>query len=157
MYKFLANNGQRLAFGVGIFIIAIFFITVFAGLSKFSELPKEQQLDTTIFNFGLSAAIFLTVFTALALVGYGVYQIATDFKNSIKGVIGGLALVGLFVITYITASGEATGEIAKAVEKVGGISPSALKIIGGGITTAGIMTVLTFIAFFGAEIRSFFK
>lgn len=157
MYKFLANNGQRLAFGVGALIIAIFFIIVFAGLNNFSNATKEEQLDTTIFNFGLSAAIFLTVLTAIALVGYGVYQIAIDFKNALKGVIGALALVALFVLAYAMSSSEATGEIAKAVEKVGGISPSALKFIGGGIATAGIMTLLTFLAFFGAEIRSFFK
>jgi hypothetical protein len=43
------------------------------------------------------------------------------------------------------------------VEKVGGVSPGALKFIGGSITTSIIISVIAIAAFVISEIRNFFK
>lgn len=157
MYKFLASNGQRLAFGLGVFIIVVFLVIVNVGMGNFQQLSAEEQVSSNIFNFGLNAAIFLIIATAVAMVGFGLYQVISDFKKSVKGLLGFVALIAIFVIAYATAPGEATGEIAKAVEKVGGISSANLKFIGAGVTTSIIMSLAAFGAFILAEVRNFFK
>ena len=157
LYKFLASNGQRLAFGLGVGIIIISLIIINAGINEFNGLDAAGQLESSIFNFGLSAAIFLIVATAVAMIGFGIYQVLSNFKKSAKGLIGLLGLIAVFVIAYATSSGEATGEIGKAVEKAGGISSSNLKFISAGVTTALIMSAVAFGAFIIAEVRNFFK
>lgn len=157
MYKFLALHGQRLAFGIGTLIIVIFMVIVNLGISDFRELSKEEQINSNIFNFGLNASIFLIVATTLAMVGFGIYQILSNFKTSYKGLIGFGALALVFIIAYVTASGEATGEIAKAVDKVGGISPNELKFISAGVSASIIISIAAFGTFILAEVRNFFK
>lgn len=157
LYKFLATNGQRLAFGLGVLIILIFLVIVNVGIGEFKELDAAGQVESSIFNFGLSAAIFLIIATALAMIGFGIFQLGSNFKKSAKGLIGFMGLIAVFVIAYATSSGEATGEIAKAVEKVGGISSANLKFIGAGVTTSLVMSAAAFGAFIIAEVRNFFK
>jgi len=157
MYKFLALNGQRLAFGIGMFIIVVFLVIVNLGIGDFKELSKEEQINTNIFNFGLNASIFLIVATTLAMVGFGVYHIFSNFKKSMKGLIGFGALALIFIVAYMTSSGEATGEIAKAVDKVGNISSNELKFISAGVTASIIMCIAAFGTFILAEVRNFFK
>jgi|NOAtaT_7_FD_contig_111_67506_length_2793_multi_11_in_0_out_0_3 hypothetical protein len=157
MYKFLASNGQRLAFGIGTLIIVIFLLIVNFKIEEFSGLSKEEQIKSNIFNFGLNASIFLIVATTLAMIGFGIYQIFSNFKKSYKGLIGFGALALIFVVAYMMASGEATGEIAKAVDKVGGISPNELKFISAGVTASIIISIAAFGTFILAEVRNFFK
>lgn len=157
LYKFLASNGQRLAFGLGVLLILVFLVIVNLGINEFNGLDAAGQLESGIFNFGLSSAIFLIIATSLAMVGFGIYQVLSDFKKSSKGLIGFLALIGIFVVAYVTSSGEATGEIGRAVEKAGGISSSNLKFIGAGVTTSIVMSAVAFGAFIIAEVRNFFK
>jgi hypothetical protein len=146
-----------MAFGLGVFIILVFLVIVNLGINEFNGLDAAKQVESNIFNFGLSAAIFLIIATAVAMLGFGVYQVASDFKKSSKGLIGFMALIAVFVIAYVTSSGEATGEIGKAVEKVGGISSGNLKFISAGVTTALVMSLAAFGAFIIAEVRNFFK
>ncbi|MCB9081570.1 MAG: hypothetical protein H6555_07660 [Lewinellaceae bacterium] len=157
MYQFLSKNGQSLAFGLGVLITVIFLLIVMGGLSDFSALSKEEQVTTPIFNFGISAALFLTVATMVAMVVFGVLQVVGDVKGSMKGIIGLLAMVGVFVIAYMASSGTPEGPIKAAVEKVGGISEGAMKFIGGSITTALILVAIAFGAFIVSEVRNFFK
>jgi hypothetical protein len=64
---------------------------------------------------------------------------------------------GVYVATIVAAPGEVTGIMATTVEKVGGVSPFALKFIGGSITTSLIITAIAIIVFVLSEIRNFFK
>ena len=69
MYKFLAKNGQALAFGVGCLITVIFFAIAAGGLEEFSALPIEEQRKTNIFDFGLIADHFPESFVYQAITG----------------------------------------------------------------------------------------
>jgi len=157
MYNFLAKNGSALAFGVGSLITVLFFVFVFLGLDEFSALSLEEQRQTNIFDFGLYASLFLTALSVVLLVLFGVYQVATNFKGSIKGILGFGVLVGIYVVSIVVAPSEVTGVMADTVEKVGGVSPGALKFIGGSITTSLIITVASIVIFAVSEIRNFFK
>lgn len=157
MYKFLAKNGQALAFGVGTLITVIFFVIAAGGLEEFSAQSLEEQRKTNIFDFGLIASLLLTVLSVVLLFFFGVYQVAMNFKESFKGLIALLVLIGGYVATIALAPSEVTGIMANTVEKVGGVSPFALQFIGGSITTSLIMCVIALVVFVLSEIRNFFK
>ena len=53
MYKFLAKHGQMLAFGLGIFVVLLFLIFAWMGLSEFNNMEEEAQTGSNIFNVGL--------------------------------------------------------------------------------------------------------
>ncbi len=157
MYKFLTKNGQALSFGTGLAITVLFLLIATAGLSKFNALPKEEQLSTTIFDFGLMGALALVVVATIATIGFAVLQIASNLRSSLMGILGVVALVVIFLISYATASGEATGAIARAAENAGGLTAGNLKFIGASITTALILLGLAALIFIVSEIRNFFK
>ncbi len=117
----------------------------------------------TIFDFGLMASIALAILATFAMVFFGVYQVATDLKNSMKGLLGLAAMVGVFVITYSMASGEPDSpQIAGAMQKFaesgnGVISPSNLKFIGGSIMTTFILLAAAVGALVITGVRNLFK
>ncbi len=161
MYKFLTKNGQTLAFWLGVLITIIFLATVISNVGEFSTLPEEQQDETTIFNFGLAGAIALTVIAALSMLIFGFYHIASDFRGSIKGIIGLAILLVVFFVSYSMASGEPTPYIQGAIDNFeqGGaeFTTNNLKFISGGISTAVALVAVAAIAFIFAEIRNLFK
>ena len=158
MYKFLVDNGQRLAFGLGLLITVLFLVNVLTGIDEFTALPDEERSTTSIFNLGLTGALVLTVIAAAAMIIFGLYHIASNFRSSAKGLIGVAALVVIFIIAYSTASGEPDpGAVAEAAQKVGGISDGQMKFISGSIMTAMILTGVAAAAFVISELRNFFK
>lgn len=160
MYKFLVNNGQRLAFGLGILVTAIFLFSVLGGLDTFNELPEDDQVTTTIFNAGISGAIALIFIAAAALAIFGLLQVFGNLKASLKGIIGLAVLLAVFFIAYTSANGDVASEIAPiktSIERAGGINPGSLKFIGGAIVTAMVLIGAAFASFVLAEIVNFFK
>ena len=157
LYQILAAHGQRIALGVGLLISVVFLLSVFAGMEEFSQLSKQDSYGTHIFDFGLIGAIFMTVFAIGALVFFGIYQVATHFRQSIKGIIGMGVLIAIFFLLYTTASGEATGPIAATMEKVGGITPGILKFIKAGTTSMLLMILASFLILIAGEIRNALK
>jgi hypothetical protein len=158
MYKFLVNNGQRLGFGVGLLVTVLFLISVMSGLDSFSAMPEDQRVNTGIFDIGIRGALILIVLTAAAIILFGIYQIADNFKSSAKGIIGVAILALIFVVAYSMSSGQPDHTaISEASKKVGGISEGQMKFISGSITTAGILVGVAALAFVVSELRNFFK
>jgi hypothetical protein len=160
MYKFLVANGQRLAFGLGILITAIFLFSVIGGLEQYNELPEEDQITTSIFNAGISGAVILIIVAAAALILFGLFQVLSNLKASLKGILGLAVLLVVFFIAYSSANGDAAAEItpiSNSIERVGGIAPGNLKFIGGAIVTAMVLIGTAFASFILAEIINFFK
>jgi hypothetical protein len=157
MYNFLVKNGQLVAFLLGVVITVVFLISVFSGIGEFNMLAEEEQLSTTIFDFGLKATVVLIIVTAISMLLFGIYQVATNFRSSLKGIIGLVVLIIVFFVTYSAASGEASGAVAEAADKAGGLTPGNLKFISGAITTALILIALAAASFVLSEIRNIFK
>jgi hypothetical protein len=165
MYQFLTKNGQVLAFGVGVVLTLIFLVIAVSGAGNydFGNMTTSEKVAVTIFDFGLWASIILTIVAAVAMVFFGVYQVATDLKNSVKGLIGLVAMVGLFVVTYAMASGEPeTPQLAGSIQKFaesgnGVITPGNLKFIGGSITTSLLMIGIAVAALVITGVRNIFK
>jgi len=157
LYQIMAAHGQRIALAVGLVVCVIFMVSVFAGLEEFSQLSKQDSYGTHIFDFGLVGAIVMTFVAIGALVFFGVYQVATHFRQSIKGIIGTGVIVAAFFVLYATASGEATGAVAATMEKVGGITPGILKFIKAGNTSMLLMILAAFLILVAGEIRNALK
>lgn len=157
MYKLLSKNGQTFGFLLGAVVTGLFLLIMAGGWSKFSALgDSAEKYDTTIFNFGIYASIALIIVGFFLWAFFSIYQMASNPKAAFKGLLGGIALVALFVIAYSTASSEVSGPLAKSVENMG-VGPTGLKLISGGITTSLILTLIAGVAIVGSELRNFFK
>jgi magnesium-transporting ATPase (P-type) len=148
MYNFLIKKGQLVAFGLGLLITLIFLISVFSGVAEFDLLAEEKQGETSIFNPGISGAIVLVVVAAAAMLLFGLFQVFTNLRASLKGLIGLGILVVVFLIGYSTSGNDCNEE---------GMSAAACQLVGGGITTALALAGLAALAFVASEIRNFFK
>ncbi len=161
MYKFLTKNGQAMAFGLGVVITVVFLATVLSNVGEFTALPDDQQQETTIFNFGLYGAIALTIIAAIAMVAFGLFHVATNFKGSIKGILGFAALLVIFFVAYSTASTEVTPYIQGAIENFekGGaeFTDNNLKFISGGIITTLVLVGIAALSFVVSEVSNLFK
>ncbi len=156
MYNFLVRNGQLLAFGVGTLFTVIFLGSVLGGLEGFNALADEERSTTGIFNFGLYASIGLAIFCVIALIGFGLYHIVTDFKSARQGLIGAGILLVLFFIAKAAAPAD-SGEYIQELMREFKVSESASSNISGGIAFTLILMGLAAVAFVFSEIRNFFK
>ena len=157
MYKLLSKNGQTFGFLLGTVVTVLFLLIMAGGWSDFSALgDSAEKYDTTIFNFGIYASIALIIVGFLLWAFFSVYQMASNPKAAVRGLLGGVALIALFVIAYSTASSEVSGPLAKSVENMG-VGPTGLKLISGGIATSLILTLVAGVAILGSELRNFFK
>lgn len=156
MYKFLSKNGQLLAFGLGALLSIIFIVSWLSGNAALQAMPKEEQPTTGIFDAGLLGSAFLFIAAAFAALVFGVLQTATNFKGSLKGIIGVGVLVAVFLVSYATSSVETTGMVADAAKKMG-TSDNTVKLIGAGLNTTIILAIVTLASLVISEIRNFFK
>lgn len=156
MYKFLSRNGTSVAFGLGVSVSVITFIAIFSGLDKFYELPENDRPVTSIFNFGLSASIVLAVVAVLLMVGFGLYQILIHPKGGIRFLLGivGIGLIGFLFYQYSTV--ETSGKVYQWMQQ-GILTPGVSKILNGALWAMIILSVLTLLSLFFAEIRNLFK
>ena len=150
-----------MAFGLGVVITVVFLATVLSNVGEFTALPDDQQQETTIFNFGLYGAIALTIIAAIAMVVFGLFHVATNFKGSIKGILGFAALLVIFFVAYSTASTEVTPYIQGAIENFekGGaeFTDNNLKFISGGIITTLVLVGIAALSFVVSEVSNLFK
>ena len=168
MYSFLNKYGQALAFGIGVLITIVFLASIFSADDTTRELllandKSPEAYETGIFDFGIYISLILTALAFVVAVIFGVTQMASNPKGSIKGIAGLVVLLLILFIGYSMASGEVNDpEIANAIEKFetsqdSEITAGNLKFISGSIVTALVMiglAVLTLIVF---GIRGLFK
>ena len=154
MYNYLARNGQLLAFGLGVVLTAVFLISVFSGLGEFSALAEENRGTTNIFNIGLYASVGLVIIGVLAMLGFSILNVASDFKGSLKGIAGLAAILVVFMIGRSMGSDDTP--IMGAIEEFK-VSEGASATITGAMVTAGVLAAVAALTFAFSEIRNFFK
>ncbi|MBP6185078.1 MAG: hypothetical protein KA479_09070 [Saprospiraceae bacterium] len=156
MYQFLNKYGQVAAFGLGTAITLLFFIQIMSGISTFEGLSKEDQLQTGIFNFGLGASIFLVILCTIAIIGFGIVYMIKNSKESIKGLVPFLVLIGIFLVSYAMAKPATEGPLLAVAQRFE-LTAGQEKFIVAGLSTSLILLFGATIAFIAAEIRNFFK
>jgi len=158
MYQLLSRNGQAFGFLLGAVITGIFLIIMALGWNQFSALGESpERYNSSLFDFGLFISIAMAILGFVLIAGFGIFQMASNPKAAMRGLLGAGAIAAAFFLAYATASTEMPGQIKKAVEGIGGMSETAFKLVGGGITTALILVVFAFVAIIILEIVNFFK
>lgn len=155
MYKFLAKNGQLVAFGAGILITAGFLAGVLGGIDDFMATAEDQRNQSNIFNFGLYAVIALTVLGFLAALFFGLFQTLSNPKGAIKG-IAGLALIAVLFFVGQSLAGADSEGVKDALAEFN-VSDGQSAIINGSIVGGIILAGLTLLAFVGGEVMSFIR
>lgn len=150
MYNFLSKNGQLVAFLVGVVLVGIFLIMAVSGAGDyyFEQMEDSEIFKVTIFDFGIVAAVVLTIICAVGMLFFGVFQIVSNFRGSMTGIIGVAVIAILMIVFFNISSGDVDHPtIERSIEKIvesGGEEPSSgvLKWIGSGLRMGILMSVL---------------
>jgi len=167
MYELLAKKGQLFAIALGVIVVAIFLGSVIGGLSSggydmSSDLNKimKSNPDQTFdfFDIGITLTGLLVVIAAAAAVLFGLFQMISAPKNSIKAIVGIVVLVGIFFVLYTTSSADLDSPIRDTIlDPKFAVDENSSKLISGGLKTTFLMgagAVLSMILF---EIYNIFK
>lgn len=155
MYNFLSKHGQTAAFLLGVALVVIFLAIAIPGASgvNFDQMEDAEIYNTTMFNFGISMARILTILCAVGMLVFGLLQIFSNLKGSLKGLLGVAVLVILFFLFRGMASDVADHPtIASAIEKYQSssegrtITAENLKFIGGAVRLGLLMVGAAFLA-----------
>ena len=165
MYKLLTDKGQLFALILGLVCIAVFFVTVLSGISgagysvsdDLNQIMKNNaDADFSFFNPGITLVLILIVVAFVIATLFGLFQLLSSPKNSMKGIIGAIAVVVIFFITYSMGASDTVGAIAPTLQKFD-ISELISKLISGGISTVGILSAAAVVLVIVFEIFNFFK
>lgn len=149
MYNLLARKGQLFAFILGAAITVIFLLVVLGNLPEtFNTMTKEARHEVNVFNFGISASILLIILAAAGMLIFGIYQVITNFRASLKGLIGLGVLFVIFFIARASSSGLCDDPT---------VSETVCKTVGGGITVALVLIAIAFVGFLVSELISLIK
>ena len=156
MYKFLTKNGQLLAFGLGTLLTIIFYVLVSSGLEEFTELDlakDDERFNTTIFDFGLVTAQALTFIAGVIAFVFGIYQMITNPKGALKGIIGMI----VFALIFFGAYSMSEGAVKESWAEKFAITPDISKFVEGSITATIALLAIAMLIFVLGEVRNFFK
>ncbi len=160
MYKFLTKNGQLLAVLLSVAVIAVFFIFIIVGLNNsgfdMSTDLNMHKKDVKFFDAGLYLTIVLFIVAVLIWILFSVYHLVTNPKGSIKFMLGGLAIVGVFVLFYFMTSSDVTGKLPELMSRLN-ISDTVHRIISGGISTSIVLAAVAVLVMLGTELVNIFK
>ncbi len=167
MYNLLARKGQLFAILLGVLLVAIFLIPAISGLngggyglSDISLKDMSASDKENIFGYftpGIHTTAYLIMITAfLAFVVFGIWNLIKFPKQSIKSLIGFVALLVVFFILYSTSDAETGGKIGELVQKYD-ISEATSKYISGGLKATIGLSFLALAIMILSEIWNLFK
>ncbi len=163
MYKFLTKNGQTIAFAVGAVLVIAFYALVVGdkNYETFSTMDLDGVKDPerykfTLFNFGLVVTVALIAIGAVLMLGFGLFQAATNIKASLGAVIGLAVIAIIFAVGYSSTQIETSGFVYEAAQKFQ-LTDGVRKFVGGSITTGLALIALATVGIIVSEIRNFFK
>jgi len=169
MYKFLTKHGQLIAILVGLAIVAIYFISVFTGLdgAGYSTSDDLNQIlknakkveggavpTFDFFNPGLMATIALGILGFAAALFFGFWQTISTPKQSLKALVGVIAIAVLFFAFYSSADPSA---VNKDLADKFDITDNISKYISGGMATSLVLLAGAFGIMVLGELRNLFK
>ncbi|WP_235299148.1 hypothetical protein [Portibacter marinus] len=158
MYKFLISKGQTLAFVLGAGLSILFAVLIYLGVKdrSLAEMSIDSLKETTIFDFGIKAALALIGLAILALLIFGIISLFTNFKGAIKLLIGLAIIVGLFFLFYTISVPEESGILARLADEFA-ITDNISKFISAGIKTTLTLLGLALVIWLFSELRNALK
>ncbi len=160
MYKILTKNGQVIAFVTGVALIVIYFIICLPQIDAFDLLPKEEQWNSDIFNFGLRAVIAMVAICAILWLLFSLFRLVTSPKSAITGIITIGVLVVLFLVFKSMGSADMEGPISDTVQKAiqeNNFSEAKSTAVSGALWTTIALAALAALSFLVSELINVFK
>ncbi len=161
MYNFLTKKGQLFAFLLGAISTIIVVGSILGNANKDKlDNPEAAKMaveiaNTGILNTGLNITVLLFVIALGAAVIFGLLNLATNFKSSIKFIAGFAVMVIAFFILKSTADHETVGKIAETMVEFKvdeglskGISAAIKGTIGMAIVAVGSMIIFEIVNMF---------
>ncbi len=111
-------------------------------------------MENTLINIGMYITYILAVVAIAAMLFFSLMHIFADLKKQKTTLIGLGALVVIFIISYIIASG--TDVPQELFDKVG-LSSGTSKLIGASLIPVYILGVLSVLAIIYSEVSRAFK
>ncbi|MEE9373967.1 MAG: hypothetical protein V3V00_13025 [Saprospiraceae bacterium] len=165
MYSLLAKRGQMFAILLGVIVVVIFLGSVIGGLSSAGYnmgtdlnqvLKNDPNQSFSFFDIGLQLTMALALIAAVLALLFGLYQMLTNIKGSLTGIISLLAIGAIFFGFYSSASDDLTGPISHVLQQFD-ISSGISKFITGSLWTTILMAVVAAAAMIILEIWNMFK
>lgn len=171
MYAFLNKYGQALAFGIGVLVTVIFLLNILSTPEETMLMldpdsgAGAEKYETTAFDFGLYASIGLSALAFLFALAFGLFQLASNPKGSLKGILGFVALIVIAGVAYATANDDLNAEAPQIVASIdkfnldqgADFDGDTLKFVSGSIVTSLALIVLSIAALVVFGIRGIFK
>lgn len=171
MYDFLNKYGQALAFGIGVLVVVIFMVSIFGAPSAEIDVLTNDQVKgaekyaTSAFDFGIYASIALIIVAFIAAIVFGLAQVVSNPKSSLKGIIGALLLIVICFVCYSVANNDISQESAEIQNSItkfntdqgANFDGGTLKFISGSIISAVVLVGLSILALIAFGIRGIFK
>lgn len=171
MYSFLTKNGQTIAFVSGVVLSLIFVILVMThdlteglGPESFSNKTPGETADLlgklTQFDFGLFVTYALMALTAIAAIGFGLYQFITTLIDNPMSAIRTIAIIVGLILFFIIGRAIAPSVDGKGVMAAAesfGVTEGQRGLISGGINLTLIVILVAVGSLVVSEIRNLFK
>ncbi len=162
MYNFLTKNGQLFAFLLGAISTLIVVGSILGSANKtMLDSPEAAKMapeiaNTGILNTGMNITVLLVVLALGATIIFGLLNLVTNFKSSLKFIIGFGVLIVAFFVLKSTSDHESVGKIVETMQEFDideGLSKSISAAIKGTIGMA-VVAVGSMILF---EVYNLFK
>lgn len=105
-----------------------------------------------LFNLSYILTLCLLGFTAIGIIGFAIYFLATNFNKAKTSLIGVAIFAAILLISFILSKGE-TGEFYDKF----GLSYTQVKLVGAGLIATYITFVGVILVAIYSEISKFFK
>ncbi|MEL6122481.1 MAG: hypothetical protein AAFQ02_00210 [Bacteroidota bacterium] len=165
MYQLLSKRGQLFAILLGVAVSAIYLITVLGGLSSngysasddlVAVLKNNPEQKFGFFDLGLQLTLALIVIAVVAALLFGIWQLVTNIKGSLKWLIALAVIAIVFFAIYSSADTDANSVIGPTLQEFN-ISDNVSKLITGGLFTTLILAGLALVSGVLLEIYNIFK
>jgi len=165
MYTLLAKKGQLFSIILGVVVIAIYFISVFTGLNSsgytvsddLNQIMKNNpDQEFSFFNAGLMITLILVVVAAVIALLFGIWQLVSTPKNSIKAIVFVGAILAVFFAMYTMADSDLDGPISLTLQKFN-VGEQVSRLISGGLWSSIILAVLALGSMVVFEVYNLFK
>lgn len=114
--------------------------------------PSKPEAVDIYLGFSLYAVYAIMVLAFICLVGFAIWTIVANFKDSKETLVGVGVLVLVLIIGYVLSSSTSS-----AIEQKFAVSSGMSKLIGGGLLATYILMFGTILAAVWASISSRFK
>lgn len=156
MYKFLTKHGTGAAFGLGLLVTVIGLIVIISGLGEYSLLTEDERPTSNIFNVALYGTFVLLIISVIAVIVFGVIQLASSPKAAIRFLSALAVIVLLGFLFYSLSDVETSGKVYERIQE-GELTGGVSKILNGALWTTLALAGIAVLGIIFGEIRNLFK